>query len=104
MQKQSFRIVMHTSIGKRRGTMTAEWEGGQISGIMEILEHTEPFFGCVDKDGKCQIEGQIISLARTIPYIAVGKISTTMLQLSLQEERNIFEVVGVPFENGGIEL
>ena len=28
MPKQSFRIVMKTSIGERCGTMTAEWEEG----------------------------------------------------------------------------
>ena len=39
--KQSYDIVMQTSIGKRYGTMTVEWEGEQISGLMEILGHTE---------------------------------------------------------------
>lgn len=46
MPKQSYDIVMQTSIGKRYGTMTVEWEGEQISGLMEILGHTEAFNPC----------------------------------------------------------
>ena len=45
MPKQSYDIVMQTSIGKRYGTMTVEWEGEQISGLMEILGHSETFHG-----------------------------------------------------------
>lgn len=105
MPKQSYDIVMQTSIGKRYGTMTVEWEGEQISGLMEILGHSETFHGQIDETGNCRIEGRMISLTRTIPYIAVGKIIPSMLQLSLRGERNIFEVAGVPCKaNGGITL
>lgn len=104
MTKQSYHIVMQTSIGERYGTMTVEWEGEQISGVMEMLGNMETFHGKIDEAGNCCIRGQFISLLRTIPYIAVGKISSSMLQLSLQEERNIFEVSGVPYKvNGGIK-
>lgn len=101
MPKQSYRIVMKTSIGERYGTMTVERKGEQVSGFMDILGHTEAFHGKVDETGNCYIEGQLISLTRTIPYIAVGRISPTMLQLSLHEERNIFEVAGVPYKENG---
>ena len=105
MPKQSYDIVMQTSIGKRYGTMTVEWEGKQISGLMEIFGHSETFHGQIDETGNCRIAGRMISLTRTIPYIAVGKIIPSMLQLSLRGERNIFEVAGVPCKvNGGITL
>ena len=105
MPKQSYDIVMQTSIGKRYGTMTVEWEGEQICGLMEILGHSETFHGQIDETGNCRIEGRMIYLTRTIPYIAVGKIIPTMLQLSLRGERNIFEVAGVPCKgNGGTTL
>lgn len=105
MPKQSYDIVMQTSIGERYGTMIVEWEGEQISGLMEILGHTEVFHGKVDENGNCHIEGKLVSLKRTIPYIAVGKISSSMLQLSLRGERNIFEMAGMPCKvNGGIKL
>ncbi len=94
MPKQHYDIVMQTSIGKRYGTMTAEWGGGQISGLMELLGHTEAFHGKVDETGNCHIKGHLISLNRTIPYTAVGKISSSMLQLSLQGERNHFKITG----------
>ncbi|MDC7286463.1 hypothetical protein NXH76_01480 [Blautia schinkii] len=105
MQKQSFRIVMHTSIGERCGTMTAVWEGEQIKGLMEILGHTEAFYGYVDEEGNCRFDGQIISLTRIIPYTAVGKVNHDTLQLCLRGERDVFEVTGVPYAgNGGMQL
>ena len=99
MEKQAFSIVMQTSIGKRYGTMTVEWKEECISGFLTILEHTEAFQGCVDESGNCRIEGKIISL------IATGKINTTMIQLILKGEKNVFALSGVPdIENGGTNL
>ena len=101
MPKQSFRIVMKTSIGERCGTMTAEWEEGILRGIMTILEQTNAFSGKIDEDGNCCMEGQMVSPVRTIPYIAIGILTLAKLQLSIQEGRNIFELIGVPyFEKG----
>lgn len=101
MPKQSFRIVMKTSIGERCGTVTAKWEDEKLRGIMEILEHTNVFWGQIDKDGNCRMEGEMKSLVRNIPYVAVGTLSSSGLYLSLQEGRNIFEVVGVPYVEKG---
>lgn len=101
MPKLSFRIVMKTSIGERCGTVTAEWEDGKLHGIMEILEQTNVFSGQIDKDGNCCIEGEMKSLVRNIPYVAVGTFSSSGLYLSLQEGINIFEVVGVPYVEEG---
>lgn len=93
-ERKAYDIVRKTSIGKRYGTMIVEWEEEQISGLMEILGHREAFHGKADEAGKCRIEGRLISLTRTIPYIAVGKIGPSMLQLSLRGERNNFEIEG----------
>lgn len=101
MTRQSFRIVMKTPIGERCGTVTAEWEHGKLRGIMEILEHTNVFYGQIDETGNCRIEGEMVSLMRSIPYVAVGTISSLGLTLSLQEGRNTFEVVGVPYAEEG---
>lgn len=104
MQEQSFQIVMRTPIGERYGILTAKWERGQITGFMEILEHRELFCGQVDEKGNCRLEGRIVSLARMIPYVAVGQISRESLRLSLRGERNVFEVDGIPCAgNGGIK-
>lgn len=101
MPKQSFRIVMKTSIGERCGTMTAEWEEGILRGIMTILEQTNAFSGKIDEDGNCCMEGKMVSPVRTIPYIAMGTLSLAKLQLSIREGRNTFELIGVPyFEKG----
>ncbi len=103
MPKKSYVIVMQTTIGKRYGTMTVEQEGQQVSGLIEILGHTQAFDGSVDETGNCCIKGQLISLTRTIPYIAEGNISPFALQLSLQGERNQFKITGraVPESEAG---
>ena len=97
MQNQCFRIIMHTSIGERHGTMTAEWESGSLEGVMHILGHEEPFCGYVDEEGNCRFEGRIISLMRTIPYAAVGKLNHNTLRLSLHGKDDDFEITGVPY-------
>lgn len=84
---------------------SAFFVSNEISSFFKLLGHTEAFHGQIDETGNCRIEGRMISLTRTIPYIAVGKIIPSMLQLSLRGERNIFEVAGVPCKgNGGTTL
>ncbi len=85
--------------------MIVEWEGEQISGLMEILGHTEAFHGEIDETGNCCIEGRMISLTRTIPYIAVGKSFPQCCSSPCVENGIFFEVAGVPCKaNGGITL
>ena len=97
MTKQAFRVVMKTSIGERCGILTAEWEDTEIHGNLEILDHANTFGGEIDVDGNCRIKGELWSLVRMIPYIAMGTISEKGMNLTLDAGRNIFEMVGVPF-------
>lgn len=94
MCRQKYEIVMQTAIGDRAGCLEAAWSNGIIKGIIQILDHTEPFSGQISEDGKCQVTGRIISLARIIPFAATGRITMDDVYLSLRGERNIFEIYG----------
>ncbi len=97
MIKKTFYVVMQTSIGERRGILTAQWEDTDIHGNLEILDHTNTFCGQIEDDGTCCIKGELWSLIRAIPYIARGTISEKGVNLTLDAGKNIFEMVGVPF-------
>lgn len=87
-------ICMHTPIGVRKGHMTVQCCLDSVSGHLDILKHRKPFAGTIDSDGNCKIAGQIITLMRTINYVATGKISSDSLSLSLIDGRHVLKITG----------
>ncbi|MGN1319904.1 MAG: hypothetical protein ACI4U6_02175, partial [Acutalibacteraceae bacterium] len=61
----------------------------------------EPFNGTIDNFGNCKISGKIITLMRTIPFTAIGKLTASAVYLTIKGERNIFELSGTPCSEGG---
>lgn len=90
-----FDIIMQTQLGKRFGKMSAEVNDRSLNGTLSIFDHSEPFFGMIDEDGNCKINGKIITLMRTIEYVATGIISAQTVNLIMQGERNVFQIDGV---------
>lgn len=95
MDNTIYDIVMKTPIGLRYGTISLCSNGSNLNGTLDLLEHSEPFDGTIDNDGNCTICGHIVTLMRTIHYTAVGKVSESSIELSIQGERNIFRITGV---------
>lgn len=98
-----YNIVMKTPVGLRYGTITLRLIDNQVYGTLDLLEHSESFRGTVDRDGNCTICGSLVTLMRTIRYTAVGKVSQKAIALSLQGERNIFEITGIAVPEGEVE-
>ena len=90
-----YNIVMKTPVGLRYGTMTLCMIDNRVYGVLDLLEHAEAFNGTVDSDGNCTICGCLVTLTKTISYTAVGKVSPKTIALSLQGDRNIFEITGI---------
>lgn len=65
-----------------------------VSGQLDILRHREPFEGTIDSDGNCQINGKLITLMRTINYVATGQITSDSLSLSLIDGRHVLKITG----------
>ncbi|MGN0504988.1 MAG: hypothetical protein ACI4FZ_00390 [Lachnospiraceae bacterium] len=95
MSNAKYNIEMKTPVGMRYGTMNFCSSENQVSGTLHLLGHSEPFNGAVDNEGNCTIRGRLITLMRTIDYIAVGKVSQKAIELSLQGERNKFTITGI---------
>lgn len=94
MKKGKYIIEMDTPIGPKFGIMKVCISGSMINGTLNLLEHSEPFSGTININGKCEIFGQIITLLRTIEYKAVGVITEKTVELSLQGDRNVFRIMG----------
>lgn len=91
---QRYNICMHTPMGKRYGSMSIQANDNQISGFLSLLQHKEPFYGTIDENGLCEFTGKIITLMRTIAYVATGTITECSLNLSLRCGQSSFELIG----------
>lgn len=101
MSEQCYSIVMQTPIGKKYGTLIASISGNSLCGWLDVLEHREPFEGTIDCAGNCRITGTLITLMRTVSFIATGQLTASAVHLQVQGERNVFELSGVSCPDGG---
>lgn len=95
MPEWKYDIIMQTQLGERYGTMSAVADDNRLNGTINIFGHSEPFWGVIDKDGNCEIKGKLITLMRTIEYVATGIIRPETVSLLMQGERNVLEINGV---------
>lgn len=68
MIKLLYEIEMQTLIGIKHGTMYAEILHDEVKGFLNLMKQSTAFCGNIDINGKCKIQGKIISLTKTIPY------------------------------------
>lgn len=94
MQKAKYNIALRTPLGIRNGTMDIQIHGKKASGMMHILNGSEPFLGCIEDSGKCSFTGKLVTLMRTIPYQAIGTITKDNVELSLVGDRESFRLTG----------
>lgn len=95
MEERKYLINMHTPIGVRRGVLFATIKQDRISGTINILERTEAFEGIIEEDGHCVIKGNIISLMKTIEYVATGRFTEDDVSLRLKDKKSTFMIYGV---------
>lgn len=93
-EEQQYSVVMHTPLGKKYGTLTAVVSDNSVSGWLDVLKHRERFEGRIDNDGNCEIAGKLITLMRTIPFTATGKMTFGEINLQLSDGRNVFKLTG----------
>lgn len=88
---------MQTPMGIKHGTMRVQTVQNELSGCLDLLNHSEPFYGNIDVDGYCKFAGHIVTLMRNVEYVASGKINPESICLSLQEERGAYQITGVAY-------
>ena len=101
MEKNIYKIKMHTTIGKRYGKMIIQKTGNIIHGEMEVLQHKEPLEGMVDSDGKLQMKGKIVTLIKSFQYTAVGWMTPDEIKLKFMSDYGEFAITGGPLEGQG---
>lgn len=94
MEMRRYHITMHTPLGTRCGTMSVMQKGRLLKGMLDILNHMEPFCGTIEKNGDCLFSGRLVTLMRSVEYSAKGNISPESVNLILQGERNCFHLYG----------
>ena len=91
-----YNVMLHTPLGQRCGTLEIQRSGRTASGILHILKQSEPFSGSIEADGTCCFKGQLVTLTRTIPYQAEGRITKETVDLSLTGNTGCYRLTGVP--------
>lgn len=100
MSEQQYSIVMQTPIGKKYGSLSVSILADKLNGCLTLLNHNEPIEGTVDGNGNCSFTGKLVTLLRTIPFVATGIISDSEVKLQIKGARNTFRLTGVIDEKG----
>lgn len=90
----AFNVRMQTPVGIRLGKVYVYRDDNRLNGQFHILKHNEPFQGIIDNEGNCEISGKIITLMRTINYVATGKITSDSLTLSITDDHYVLKITG----------
>ncbi|MGN0753728.1 MAG: hypothetical protein ACI4ME_04645 [Aristaeellaceae bacterium] len=93
-----YKIVMHTPLGARYGTIALHADRSRLFGELELLKRSQPFDGTIDENGNCSFCGTLVSLVRTIRYRAIGQITDSAIELKLSGDRNEYHITGVPIK------
>ena len=95
MEERVYAIKMQTPLDIKHGIIRVKMEQNEIRGFLDVLNHSEPFYGNINPEGYCEFTGRIITLMRTIEYQASGKMDADQIFLTIYGERNVFQVTGV---------
>lgn len=87
-------IELDSELGKKIGNMRFLIKGTQIKGYMTILEHCEPFKGCIASDGTCRLEGKIKTLIKEFKYVATGKIGRERICMNMNIDQANYRLTG----------
>lgn len=99
MMKLLYEIEMQTVMGEKHGTLYAEILQDEVKGILNLMRQSTAFYGKIDKNGDCKIQGEIITLTKTIPYQAAGSMKKEAVMLDLYTEQGEFHITGKETHN-----
>lgn len=94
MARYSYLITMKTQLGERRGQLWLECEQGLCQGVMTLLGTQTRISGTLASDGRCQLQGLLCTLLRTIAYTAAGTLEPERLSLTLQAGSHSYPLDG----------
>lgn len=90
-----FNIQMMVPLGRRIGTLSFKTSGGQdIDGTLSLFQNETPFKGKLTLAGEIAFSGRMITLTRTFPYQALGRVDGTKIKLEVVGDDSRFNVFG----------
>lgn len=93
--EQFFNIQMIVPLGRRIGTLSLKKSGEQdIYGTLNLFGYETPFNGKLMPGGEIAFSGQMITLTRTFPYQAQGRIDGTKIKLEVVGDNSRFIITG----------
>lgn len=76
-------ITMKTPLGDRSGQLFLNCENRQCQGMLTLLGTKTGIQGTLDETGHCELQGELRTLLRSLPYAASGTLLTDRLSLTL---------------------
>jgi len=94
MEQINYLIELEAPIGIKHGKITAEIDGSEIAGILNVMNADNSFTGTIDENGCCKIVGSVRSLLYTLNYIATGMVTKEFISLALKTDKYILKITG----------
>lgn len=92
---QFFKIQMTVPLGCRVGSLSFEKSGKQeINGTLSLFQHQTPFTGRLTPGGEMTFSGQMITLTKTFPYEARGRVDGKKIKLEVIGDGSRFTISG----------
>lgn len=92
--KEEYEITMTVPLGIRYGRMRFEENGGNITGIMDILGKTTTFTGLL-KNEQIMISGELDIGIRKIFYTGYGTIGEDGLHMQIRDKEATYNLTGL---------
>lgn len=76
-------ITMKTPLGDRIGQFLLDCENCYCQGMLTLLGTKTGIQGTLDETGHCELQGELRTLLRSLPYAASGTLLPDRLSLTL---------------------
>ncbi len=81
---RKYRVVLHSQMGPKNGTMTLNEEHGIVTGTLYLLSHELPVSGSRAPDGRLHLIHQVVTAVSTYPCRSVLEDTEGTLSGELQ--------------------
>ncbi len=95
----NYDVVMQTQLGNRIGKLSVSKKQKKVKGFLYILGYNNSLTGRVEENGMYELTGELVTLARTIPFLAEGYVDEKSVNLTLHCPNNTFYIAGKAIEN-----
>ena len=89
-----YNIVIHTTLGNKKGTLSAEIEGDTLECTVKVMKNENLFSGTINYYGKFKIKGHIKTLTNIVECDGEGYLDDSTITFTLNAEGRNLIVTG----------